>query len=346
MASWSWPAAGTPSLEHVSPESLAKVTVDLVAHRFEKAQVRLELQVEGQPPKVACDPHLFEQVLVNLLLNGCDACSGGGTVRLSVRGDAKVVAFVVEDDGVGISRRPSATSLSPCTVPSRRAWALGSAWPSPRRSWPTTAARWSSALARVAAPRRASRCRWLGKESRHDRHQADPPRAGVASSSSTTIGRWGRPWPRSSAATATRRPTCARARRRCRCSSSRTTPLVTDLRMPEVDGLGLLAISRREVPERPVVVMTAFSAIDSAIESIRQGAYHYLTKPFKVEELGLFLERALGEARLRKEASDLRRELREVAPLPNVVGRSAAMAEACDLIARGGGVVDPGAAPW
>ena len=81
--------------------------------------------------------------------------------------------------------------------------------------------------------------------------------------------------------------------------------LVTDLRMPEVDGLGLLAHSRRLAPERPVLVMTAFAAIDTAIESIRRGAYHYLTKPFTVEELALFLGRALDEAAVRREARAL-----------------------------------------
>ncbi|MGD0838737.1 MAG: response regulator, partial [Polyangia bacterium] len=55
--------------------------------------------------------------------------------------------------------------------------------------------------------------------------------------------------------------------------------MVTDLRMPQVDGLDLLSLSRSLVPERPVLIMTAFSAIDSAVESIRRGAYHYLTKP-------------------------------------------------------------------
>src|SRR5690242_15965638 len=53
--------------------------------------------------------------------------------------------------------------------------------------------------------------------------------------------------------------------------------LVTDLRMPQIDGLGLLAISKRTDPSRPVIVMTAYSAVDTAIESIRQGAYHYMT---------------------------------------------------------------------
>jgi two-component system, NtrC family, response regulator HydG len=110
--------------------------------------------------------------------------------------------------------------------------------------------------------------------------------------------------------------------------------LVTDLRMPGIDGLGLLAHSRRAAPDRPVIVMTAFSAVDSAIESIRNGAYHYLTKPFKVDELTLFLGRALEEAMLRREAKTLRRAFRKESSLENVVGRSGGMREVCSLVSR------------
>jgi two-component system response regulator HydG len=110
--------------------------------------------------------------------------------------------------------------------------------------------------------------------------------------------------------------------------------LVTDLRMPTVDGLGILARSREVAPDRPVIVMTAFSAVETAIESIRQGAYHYLTKPFGVDELSLFLGRALAEANLRREATELRRALREGGALTNVVGQSGAMRAACSLAAR------------
>ena len=124
------------------------------------------------------------------------------------------------------------------------------------------------------------------------------------------------------------------SREAARLLEQRFDAVVTDLRMPAIDGLGILAKSRELAPDRPVVVMTAFSAIDSAIESIRQGAYHYLTKPFKVDELALFLERALADATLRREASQLRRELRQQAPLADVVARSAAMLEACSLILR------------
>jgi len=101
--------------------------------------------------------------------------------------------------------------------------------------------------------------------------------------------------------------------------------LVTDLRMPSPDGLELLAVSRRLDPTRPVIVTTAFSDVASAIESIRQGAYHYLTKPFKVDELELFLRRALEEARLRTETVVLRRALRERFALANLKGEGTSM---------------------
>jgi two-component system response regulator HydG len=110
--------------------------------------------------------------------------------------------------------------------------------------------------------------------------------------------------------------------------------LVTDLRMPQLDGFQLLEISRRHAPGRPVIVMTAYSAVESAIESIRQGAFHYLTKPFKLEELVLFLTRALEDSRLRREAALLRSTLRERFGLANVVGQSDAMRAVADLVER------------
>jgi DNA-binding NtrC family response regulator len=70
--------------------------------------------------------------------------------------------------------------------------------------------------------------------------------------------------------------------------------LVTDLRMPEIDGLQLLRISRHLDPSRPVIVMTGHGAIDTAIEADRQGAYHYLTKPFSLSTLVHLLDQALG----------------------------------------------------
>ena len=110
--------------------------------------------------------------------------------------------------------------------------------------------------------------------------------------------------------------------------------LVTDLRMPDVDGMALLARSRAAAPERPVIVMTAYGAIDTAVQAIRQGAYHYLTKPFSVDELALFLDRALEDVRVRREARTLRAALRDEFRLDKLVASSAAMREVFEVATR------------
>lgn len=79
--------------------------------------------------------------------------------------------------------------------------------------------------------------------------------------------------------------------------ADRIDVLVTDLRMPESSGLELLALSLARDPSRPVIVMTAYSSLESAIESVRLGAYQYLTKPFKVDALAGVLTKALDAVR-------------------------------------------------
>ena len=110
--------------------------------------------------------------------------------------------------------------------------------------------------------------------------------------------------------------------------------LVTDLRMPGVDGMGLLTLSRRGAPERPVIVMTGYGAIETAVEAIREGAYNYMTKPFSVDELALFLARALDDAHLRREARALRAALGARAGIGGLVAVSSSMREVCDVALR------------
>ena len=110
--------------------------------------------------------------------------------------------------------------------------------------------------------------------------------------------------------------------------------IVTDLRMHEVGGLDLLARSKALDPERPVIVMTAYGAVDSAVASIRQGAYHYLTKPFKLDEVEIYLRRALADRALRTEAAELRRTLQTQFSSLGLVGRSRSMREIYSLMER------------
>lgn len=123
-------------------------------------------------------------------------------------------------------------------------------------------------------------------------------------------------------------PTTALAR----VKEGRHDALVTDLRMPQHDGFELLAASRASAPEAPVVIMTAFSAVESAVDAIRKGAYHYLTKPFSVEELALFLGRALDESKVRRESRALTRSLS--GSLSSLIGATPAMKEVGELVRR------------
>jgi len=104
---------GTPSLEKVEPRDLANAALELVEHRFEKAGVTLTSRLAAALPRVACDPKLFEQVLVNLLLNACDACAEGGNVELSVLAEGERVAFIVVDDGDGITLEVARRAAEP-----------------------------------------------------------------------------------------------------------------------------------------------------------------------------------------------------------------------------------------
>jgi two-component system response regulator HydG len=110
--------------------------------------------------------------------------------------------------------------------------------------------------------------------------------------------------------------------------------LLTDLRMPEIDGISLLSLSKQSAPERAVIVMTAFGAVDTAVDSLRKGAFHYLLKPFKVAELDLVIGRALEERALRRETRTLKRALRQHFALDRLVTRSDAMQHVRELIER------------
>jgi two-component system NtrC family sensor kinase len=102
-----------PPLERADPGDIARAAVDLVCHRFEKAGVGIRCVVEDELPKIACDARLLEQAVVNLLLNGCDACRRRGHVVLSVRADDHAVLFVVDDDGTGITPEAALRATEP-----------------------------------------------------------------------------------------------------------------------------------------------------------------------------------------------------------------------------------------
>jgi two-component system response regulator HydG len=110
--------------------------------------------------------------------------------------------------------------------------------------------------------------------------------------------------------------------------------VLTDLRMPTVDGMEVLRAAQRVAPETQVIVMTAYGTIESAVEAIRQGAYDFLAKPFKEDELLLRVAKALEKRRLLGEVSLLAGEFRKRYGLEHIVGRSAAMRDVLDKVVR------------
>lgn len=101
--------------------------------------------------------------------------------------------------------------------------------------------------------------------------------------------------------------------------------VVTDVRMPGLDGLELLARVRAISPDTPVVMITAEGTIETAVEAMKQGAFEFLTKPFPGEKLRLTLERAHEFARLQRENRELRREVEGRFSFENIIGSTPPM---------------------
>jgi DNA-binding NtrC family response regulator len=103
-------------------------------------------------------------------------------------------------------------------------------------------------------------------------------------------------------------------------ASTRYDLLITDLRMPEVDGISVVRAVRNEAPETPALVITAYGTVESAVEAMKCGAFDYIQKPFKAEELELVVAKALEHGRLVTENQRLRTALADL-PTRQLVGK-------------------------
>jgi DNA-binding NtrC family response regulator len=110
--------------------------------------------------------------------------------------------------------------------------------------------------------------------------------------------------------------------------------VLSDVRMPGMGGVELLGEARELRPETPFVLMTAFGSIDSAVEAMRAGAFDYVTKPFKRDELLVTLERAFEHRTLEEENKRLRRAVDRTSSFGELMGASPAMREIFALIRK------------
>jgi len=110
--------------------------------------------------------------------------------------------------------------------------------------------------------------------------------------------------------------------------------VLTDLRMTGMSGVELCRRVAEARPDTPVVVLTAFGSLDSAIAAIRAGAYDFITKPVEIETLAIALERAIQNRSLREEVKRLRRAVADSNRFEGTIGGSAAMKRVYDLLDR------------
>jgi two-component system response regulator HydG len=108
--------------------------------------------------------------------------------------------------------------------------------------------------------------------------------------------------------------------------------VLTDLRLPDVDGMEVLRVGRETQCDVPVILITAFGTIETAIQAIRQGAYDFVTKPFSLEEISLLVGKAWEARRLREENRRLREEVAGRYRLHNLLGKSPVMQNVFALI--------------
>jgi two-component system response regulator HydG len=110
--------------------------------------------------------------------------------------------------------------------------------------------------------------------------------------------------------------------------------IVTDLRMPGIDGIEGLRRFKSKVPEIPVILVTAFATVETAVEAMKAGAFDYLKKPFEPEELEIVVDRAVEHARIRRENARLRSALSGEFSVQGIVGKSQAMKDVVSVLER------------
>lgn len=110
--------------------------------------------------------------------------------------------------------------------------------------------------------------------------------------------------------------------------------MLSDIRMAPVDGMELLRLAHQRNPSMPVIMLTAYGSVETAIEALKLGAFDYITKPFKVDELLITVQRAFEYNQALTENKDLKAQLGTRYHLENIVAESTSMQNVCEMIRK------------
>ncbi|RKY88382.1 sigma-54-dependent Fis family transcriptional regulator [candidate division KSB1 bacterium] len=110
--------------------------------------------------------------------------------------------------------------------------------------------------------------------------------------------------------------------------------VITDLKMPGISGMEVLEKVKQITPDTIVIVLTAYATVGSAVEAMKKGAYDYIPKPFKIDEIRFIVRRAIEQKRLADENKYLRSRLEKGVEFGNMVGKSKAMQEVFELVRK------------
>jgi DNA-binding NtrC family response regulator len=110
--------------------------------------------------------------------------------------------------------------------------------------------------------------------------------------------------------------------------------VLTDLKMKQVDGMEVLARTKEQYPDTEVIMITAYATLSTAIEAMKNGAYHYIPKPYKIDEVRMVVKKALEKKQLRDELKDVKRDYKSRMGSPFIIGKSHKIQELIDMVAQ------------
>lgn len=110
--------------------------------------------------------------------------------------------------------------------------------------------------------------------------------------------------------------------------------VISDLALPSMSGIEFLNYAKANYPNLPFIIITGYGTIETAVEAIKHGAFHYLTKPFQKDEFKVYVKKALEQAELYKELNILRNAVSSAASFENIVGKNEKMQELFHLVKR------------